>query len=220
MLSSLEKKQLENVDKIVAPAESSESIVRDADIDKIVEAVATSDEMGKTRQEAKNYSKSTYVGKDGTPAVHVINYPNERGFILISATKNYVPVLAFSPNGNFDAFDKHVNGLDIWKAETLEALSIAKGSSDEAAEPYRRMWKSYLTDGIEISKIKRKAMNDFDVSQAWHQQLQAWMQAGYTVHAIDDNIPATLPSTRNFAMLLSKAFTLSMKTIGNSIRLW
>jgi len=43
----------------------------------------------------------TYYCDNGDPAFYAINYENQLGYTLISATKNYYPVLAISEYGCF-----------------------------------------------------------------------------------------------------------------------
>lgn len=60
--------------------------------------------------------KEIQVVKDenGTPFMYVINFANNQGFVLVSATRNFLPVLAYNNEGYFTIPEDNVNGLGLW----------------------------------------------------------------------------------------------------------
>jgi hypothetical protein len=50
----------------------------------------------------------------GKPLVYVVNYGSDNGFVVISASKNTQPILAFSDNGKF-TFDAENPSVDFLK---------------------------------------------------------------------------------------------------------
>lgn len=42
-------------------------------------------------------------GEDGDPSMYVVNYADNKGWVIISATTDYTPILAHNDTGNFDA---------------------------------------------------------------------------------------------------------------------
>ena len=57
----------------------------------------------------------------GEPAIHVVNYPNNGGFILLSAKKSHSPVLAFNTTGHF-SIDEEISPLSNWVHNTSKKL--------------------------------------------------------------------------------------------------
>ena len=55
----------------------------------------------KTRSKVDKEIKEilTINGDEGNPVMYVVNYQNDAGFIITSATQDYTPVLAYSDNG-------------------------------------------------------------------------------------------------------------------------
>ncbi|MDE6928183.1 MAG: Spi family protease inhibitor [Muribaculaceae bacterium] len=62
-----------------------------------------------------NYSLSTIYDSTGNPAIYVVNYDNNAGFVLVSATKDYHPILAYAEIGNYDIMNSRPYGLDMWE---------------------------------------------------------------------------------------------------------
>lgn len=54
--------------------------------------------------------------------VYVVNF-NEGGFCIVSATKDYYPILAYSDEGRFSVSDIDNTGVSIWIEETEDAIS-------------------------------------------------------------------------------------------------
>lgn len=57
---------------------------------------------------------------NNTPMMYVINYDGG-GFVIVSATKDYFPILAYSDENNF-VYNEEIGGLEIWMEETQEAI--------------------------------------------------------------------------------------------------
>ena len=72
----------------------------------------------------RSYSESPSVKticEEGKPIMYVFNYPNG-GFVIISATKDYYPILAYSDEFNFDT-SLNIDGVTSWIEETKDAVS-------------------------------------------------------------------------------------------------
>ena len=57
---------------------------------------------------SQQYTISTIIDQTGQPVIYVVNYAGNGGFVLLSATKKYIPVLAYSQNGNYKIGRAHV----------------------------------------------------------------------------------------------------------------
>lgn len=55
-----------------------------------------------------------------TPLMYIINY-TDGGFVIVCATKDYYPILAYSDVGYFDVDDK-IEGATQWLSETTQAI--------------------------------------------------------------------------------------------------
>lgn len=68
------------------------------------------------------------LDEDGSPLMYILNYKNG-GFVIISATKDYYPVLAFSDKGSFVLSDQ-VNGVSIWFNDTKKQIKNSISLND------------------------------------------------------------------------------------------
>ena len=98
---------------------------------------------GKTKTRSGGYSISTIYGEDGMPAIYVVNFAGDNGFILVSATKRMLPVLAYSETGHYDVAGQKPGGLDLWQASAVEAVAAAGTLPADSTEAYRFMWRKY-----------------------------------------------------------------------------
>lgn len=78
---------------------------------------------------------------DGVPQMYVINYKNG-GFVIVSATKAFYPILAYSEDGTFPVRQEEV-GLRIWLEETKRAISDYAQVQDSIKDAFRMMWSQY-----------------------------------------------------------------------------
>lgn len=98
-----------------------------------------------------DYVTSVITDASGNAAIYVVNYKDNHGFLLISATKRYCPVLAYADKGNFDVSRIGVSGLVDWHAETLSAIELARQLPDDSIQKFRSMWQRY--EQPQISKV-------------------------------------------------------------------
>lgn len=75
---------------------------------------------------------------------YVINLPNEGGFMIISGTKKYGPVLAYSEHGNFHYNDIPETPSDFWLESMLDKLSSQIELPVDSTEQYAVVWKDLL----------------------------------------------------------------------------
>ena len=78
----------------------------------------------------------------GSPAIYVVNMDGG-GYILISATKKYNPILAYNPTGTFDIEGEMPPVVMQWLKGTAECAGGNMELSADSLEMYRQMWRSY-----------------------------------------------------------------------------
>lgn len=88
----------------------------------------------------------------GSPAIYVVNMDGG-GYILISATKKYNPILAYNPTGTFDVEGKLPPMVRQWLAGTADYAGGNVELSADTLEMYRQMWRSYETGGAVTSLL-------------------------------------------------------------------
>ena len=82
--------------------------------------------------------------KDGKPMMYVVNY-DKGGFAIISATRDYMPILAYSEDGYFDVSSIQ-GGLSLWVDETMTAVEASGEQADSVKTAMNRLWRVYEED--------------------------------------------------------------------------
>ena len=73
------------------------------------------------------YDFETIYSEDG-PQMYVFNF-KDRGFVVVSATKEYYPILAYSEDGTFPIGEEK-EGLKMWLDDTKYAISNCDQQAD------------------------------------------------------------------------------------------
>lgn len=136
---------------------------------------------------AGDYTISIINGKDGNPGIYVVNFSDDGGFLLVSATKKYMPILAYNDQGNYDLtdMDKPLAVLE-WQNMQMEAIKMAEETSDTIDA----RWDAFSTPTIQIPEriaTSRYGMEDLDKLVA--DSLASWESKGYSVSTIDSYEP-------------------------------
>lgn len=92
---------------------------------------------GKTVKDIK-----TVYGEDNTPSMYVINYKCG-GFVIVGATKNYYPILAYSETNSMNVEEAMKTGFSIWANETKLNIAESDSWNEEILVKYQEMWASY-----------------------------------------------------------------------------
>ncbi|MDR2911409.1 MAG: C10 family peptidase, partial [Bacteroidales bacterium] len=107
----------------------------------------------------------------GNPAMYVVNYP-EGGWAIVSATRNYFPVLAHSDKGSFNLENISESGVSVWIAETKEAMRLCKDLADSVKVQINTQWLTYEEAMMKISSVPQtRNWNDFSNRIAQLEQL-------------------------------------------------
>lgn len=112
------------------------------------------------------------------PLMYVVNYGDNGGFTIVSATKSYLPIVAYSESGSFDIQKMEENAPDYWdicKSTIAEADAIF---ADSIKERYRMQWIRY--ERIPKINSDSRALSDAEVEKLKKEQIAIWQAKGYT----------------------------------------
>ena len=99
-------------------ANSDESFVTSKQAAEIAEKFLSKEPGAATRSFASARVETVRDAENGNaPAMHAVIYP-EGGFVIVSATKDYFPVLAYSDENPFDMEVALQSGVSVWLEET------------------------------------------------------------------------------------------------------
>ena len=86
------------------------------------------------------YDFETIYSEDG-PQMYVFNF-KDGGFVVVSATKEYYPILAYSEDGTFPVGEEK-EGLKLWLDDVKGAISNSAQQEDSIKAIFRMMWGQY-----------------------------------------------------------------------------
>lgn len=122
--------------------------------------------------------------ENGKPSMYVVNFANNQGFVLVSATRNFLPVLAYNDEGNFTIPDENVNGLSLWLEKTKQNVKIADALPADSTAKFRSEWNKYKgQDGLGFAE-SRSANSELD--QYAIQLTRLWQQNGMEWCSLED----------------------------------
>lgn len=138
----------------------------------------------RTSSMARNYGKNsvsnieTVYDTNHHPLMYVVNYGKNEGFTIVSATKNYLPIVAYSERGSFDLKKMEENAPYYWN---ICKSTIAKADeifADSIKEKYRMQWTKY--ERIPEISLDSRALPDTEVEKLKKEQIAIWQAKGYT----------------------------------------
>lgn len=163
------------------------------------------------------------------PLFYIINYKNNEGFIIISGSKDYLPVLAYSPTGTFNMDVVGNDGVSDWMNQQKEVLSNTVAFPDSLKCKFRLMWGKYTNKTIPYKNLAA-SRSQADVYNLISSSITNWEAEGYTVYVLSNfkntsefaNLPAevqqqllTLPSgyaNPNYGGVENVSFVLKKAT--------
>ncbi len=122
---------------------------------------------------------------DGAPLYHVINYLGG-GYVIISATRDYTPLIAYSDEGRFDILSGKENGVSLWMASEEENIRHASAQPDSVRLVFRQEWSRYNPNLQEFPAQAQSRTLDpsqaYDISYA----VSEWQNQGYYVYTYEN----------------------------------
>lgn len=116
---------------------------------------ATSD---KTAREIR-----TIYNENGVPCMYVINYESG-GFVIVSATKNYYPILAYSETGSMNVEEAMKTGFSVWSEKTIQKIVESSSWGGDSQAEFQRMWVAYDKQEVEVAPLYALMMGCYFVN--------------------------------------------------------
>lgn len=144
----------------------------------------------RARTQSRQYTISTIIDKLGNPAIYVINYADDSGFVLVSATKKFTPVLAYSQSGNYSIAGLAPDGVRSWQNGMISAIAAVDSLPNDSTDRYVDQWNGYTQlDTSATAEINPNiGEEDFDPDKVYQQKEAEFIKAGYIIHHIGDEV--------------------------------
>ena len=120
----------------------------------------------------------------GEPAIYAVNF-NEGGYLLVSATTNYVPVLAIVEKGEYKV-DKEATGEDVVISDMIVNITLAK--ENKMDKDYRSLWLQYM-DSDKPARKTRVSNEYYDEFDRWYGQHSSDGSQIYKLTHLEDVLP-------------------------------
>ena len=121
------------------------------------------------------------------PAMFVINYADNEGFILVSASRAFYPVLAHSCTGSFVISDDMPGGLLIWMEQIKAEMEYQKRNVTESTlSKFNALWRQFEDREEENAAALAASKNAMTANSnicLWT-EMSFWINQGYTVMSL------------------------------------
>lgn len=147
LFSSCQNDYEEIVNESIQPSVISEEIASfDATVSLDEAKTVAMQYKGLTRSVDDSMIQDVTLVKDenGQPGVYVINYKDGKGFLVLSASKNFLPVLAYADEGEFVVNDKMPSEVSGWLTGMKETIAYANQLPADSVAAYRSLWGQYV----------------------------------------------------------------------------
>lgn len=124
----------------------------------------------------------TITSESDEPLMYVVNYSDDQGFVVISATKNYTPVLAYSDKGYLDVNNTSFTNnifMDEYKTYINSVINI---DSDSLRQKYAIDWSFYEKTP---ESVESRAYTDAQIQQQLANARTYYSNQGYEVHSLN-----------------------------------
>ncbi len=156
-----------------------------------------------TKSRSTDYEIKLLNDSTGSPAIIVVNYSNNNGWALISATKDHYPVLAYNDEGHFELGEDAPQVAKLWLDNSISDVANASELPLDSLATNHLAWRRYEDSNSTKKHLSRAMGHDrlYDISQAEYEVLKKIYLAkmnelraqGYRVYMIDD-----YPGTTSF----------------------
>ena len=176
---SQEDLQIENTEIYSHRISNGVSDVSDSKVSyKLAEKVARSTRTG-TRSETTVSDIKVLCDDSGEPYLYATNFSGSSGFVLVSASQNYIPVLAEVESGTFDPLNMPENVRYYIDGYRL-AIQSCNTAPKDSVECYRRLWKRYVAEEQLEQNISTRSNSPeldafiFDSQRNWNSNGYQW----------------------------------------------
>ena len=127
----------------------------------------------------------TIKGKDNLPALYVVNNANKQGFSIVSATKNYHPVLAWSDKGYLNP-EQASQAVDFYLSSFRDNVESLRNAPYDSICQYRQEWYDYEKNEKESTNVSSRSVSP-DVQWFMDYSKIQWQNEGYEVTPLSSN---------------------------------
>lgn len=145
----------------------------------------------KKGRSASNYNISTVKDENGEPALYIVNFDNNGGFVVVSAKREINPVLAWNTEGQY--VNTLNSGVQIWQNHMVKAIQNADNQEDSVKQINNRIWASMTNETVPeaITPMSSSSSDEWTVAQGiLREHLMEWKNEGIECYPLKDWDPS------------------------------
>ena len=148
--------------------------------------------MNKKSIDSRSCNEQVILGRNNEPIAYSVNFGNNQGFVVVSATKKLEPILAYSEYGNFDA-ENLESPIQSW-VQKLYAISQSQ-AEDGLNSNVQVQWKQFEKAHLPSFDISRDPQFGHEAIRAedWElihnimkDSMMSWHNKYYDVYTLDE----------------------------------
>ncbi len=122
----------------------------------------------------------------GDTLMYVVNYSGSQGYVVISATRNYHPILAIVEKGTFSSTNTLPEGEKFYLDNYAHNISRLRTSPLDSVDKYRMEWAAIGYAATSSSTLTLNTLGT-DLADFMGKSKVKWMNDGYDVSDLNQN---------------------------------
>lgn len=151
--------------------------------------------FGKTKARSSKQTVQALNDSAGNPLIYCVNFGESSGFMLISATKKFEPVLAYNETGHFDINIKN-SPVEAWTDVVENRIIECLEMPEDSVMAYIAHWRDILYNNKTVNPAKTRSRGEGDLTneeylelnQIVHQTKYEFEKQGYRIYPITEDV--------------------------------
>lgn len=123
---------------------------------------------------------------DGNVTMYAVNFAGDNGYLIISATKKYYPILADVERGNYREEEK-LTGASILMEEYQNSIKYCKSLPKDSLARFRTLWSKYEEiPSVERIENPRTKSGENELMELVAGSVSQWISEGYDVYPLSE----------------------------------
>lgn len=120
--------------------------------------------------------------KNGNIVAYAVNYMDNGGFVVVSSSKKYMPILAYSVEGCFAADGYENTGIVDW----IESVSLDQANIDSIPQDIKSTWASLWTAYTSKEQLLPQSRVASEAQTLIRIATSKWRSQGFRVYSLKD----------------------------------
>lgn len=159
------------------------------------DAVLVSKQFTKSKGWMTRYMVSREIEKvdvlnlsDGNPGLYIINYKDDNGYVIVSASKNYTPILAYSDSGSFSLAEGQIDKNVFLKSYLNDIEKVYYSDADSLRMKYAARWSEY-EDYSDMNATRSIHLTPQQIQALKNNAINQYTNQGYICYNMEAAVP-------------------------------